>query len=115
MVSQPWYARCSPPHSHSLSNTAERIRRGGLDSDQTRHAAPPIIALVGNKWVPIFSFLVGGGPLVPPGYYFLLLADSQLFVFGGFTGHNILDDVHMLDLAAVAYLPQVTGFSIDSQ
>jgi len=47
----------------------------------------------------------------PRGYHASLLADSRLFLFGGFNGH----DVHIIDLAAAAYLPQVTSFSIDAQ
>jgi hypothetical protein len=43
-----------------------------------------------------------------------LLADSRLFVFGGFNGHDVWDDVHILDLAGNAYLAQVTSFSIGS-
>ena len=56
-----------------------------------------------------------GRPPAPRGYHASLLADSRLFVFGGFNGHDVFDDVHMLDLAAAAYLPQVTSFSIDAQ
>ncbi|KII84047.1 hypothetical protein PLICRDRAFT_179731 [Plicaturopsis crispa FD-325 SS-3] len=49
----------------------------------------------------------------PRGYHVALLADNRLFVFGGFNGHDVYDDVHVLDLAAAAYLPQVTSFVID--
>ena len=56
-----------------------------------------------------------GRPPAPRGYHASLLADSRLFVFGGFNGHDVFDDVHILDLAAAAYLPQVTSFSIDAQ
>jgi Rab9 effector protein with kelch motifs len=51
----------------------------------------------------------------PRGYHASFLADSRLFIFGGFNGHDVFDDVHVLDLAAAAYLPQVTSFSIDAQ
>jgi hypothetical protein len=47
----------------------------------------------------------------PRGYHAAVLADSRLFVFGGFNGHTVFDDVYLLDLAAAAYLPQVTSFS----
>jgi hypothetical protein len=56
-----------------------------------------------------------GRPPTPRGYHASVLADSRLFVFGGFNGHDVFDDVHILDLAAAAYLPQVTSFSIDAQ
>ena len=50
----------------------------------------------------------------PPsrGYHATVLADSRLFVVGGFDGHNCFDDVYILDLAAAAYLPQVTSFNL---
>jgi len=60
------------------------------------------------------------------------IVDSRLFVFGGvslssslstydtdaspsaqFNGHDVFDDVHILDLAGAAYLPQVMSFRID--
>lgn len=47
------------------------------------------------------------------GYHAALLADSRLFVFGGFNGSEVFDDVHILELAGAAYLPQVTSFNID--
>ncbi|KZV71745.1 galactose oxidase [Peniophora sp. CONT] len=47
------------------------------------------------------------------GYHASILADSRLFVFGGFSGHDVFDDVHVLDLAAAAYLPQVTSFRVE--
>jgi hypothetical protein len=46
------------------------------------------------------------------GYHVTLLADSRLFLFGGFNGSTPFDEVHILDLAAAAYLPQVTHFDI---
>ncbi|KAJ6614701.1 hypothetical protein B0H10DRAFT_1801491 [Mycena sp. CBHHK59/15] len=46
------------------------------------------------------------------GYHVTLLADSRLFLYGGFNGSNAFDEVHILDLAAAAYLPQVTHFDI---
>lgn len=46
------------------------------------------------------------------GYHASLLADSRLFVIGGFNGGSAFDDVYVLDLAAAAYLPQVTHFTI---
>ena len=47
------------------------------------------------------------------GYHAACLADSRVFVFGGFNGIEVFDDVHILDLAGAAYLPQVTSFRID--
>ncbi len=50
----------------------------------------------------------------PRGYHATILADSRLFLFGGYDGITSYDDVHILDLAANAYLPQVTSFTIDA-
>ncbi|KAG6865309.1 hypothetical protein C0991_003612 [Blastosporella zonata] len=47
------------------------------------------------------------------GYHASILADSRLFLFGGYDGGSSFDDVYILDLAAGAYLPQVTSFSIE--
>ncbi|KAI0258345.1 hypothetical protein BC834DRAFT_926538 [Gloeopeniophorella convolvens] len=52
---------------------------------------------------------------VPRGYHASLVTDSRLFVFGGFNGHDVFEEVYVLDLAAAAYLPQVTSFSVDVQ
>ncbi|KAF8637120.1 hypothetical protein AX17_003024 [Amanita inopinata Kibby_2008] len=48
------------------------------------------------------------------GYHATILADSRLFLFGGYNGQTSFDDVIVLDLAANAYLPQVTSFTIDA-
>ncbi|KAG8929865.1 hypothetical protein FRC01_003684, partial [Tulasnella sp. 417] len=53
-----------------------------------------------------------GRPPSSRGYHVTTLADSRLWVFGGFDGHIVYDDVWILDLAAAAYLPQVTSFGI---
>lgn len=49
----------------------------------------------------------------PRGYQATILADSRLFLFGGSNGLLSFDDVYILDLAANAYLPQVTTFAMD--
>jgi len=54
-----------------------------------------------------------GKSFCPRAYHAAVLADSRLFIFGGTDGISTLDDVHILDLAAGAYLPQVTSFTID--
>ncbi|CAE7146201.1 unnamed protein product [Rhizoctonia solani] len=46
------------------------------------------------------------------GYHSAVLADSRLIVTGGFDGETVFEDVSVLDLAALAYLPQVTRFGI---
>jgi Rab9 effector protein with kelch motifs len=56
---------------------------------------------------------IHGKPPSPRGYHAAVLADSRLFVFGGFNGHTVFDDVYLLDLAGAAYLPQVTSFRIE--
>lgn len=41
-----------------------------------------------------------------------LLADSRVFVFGGFNGQDVFEDVHVLDLAGSGYLAQAGTFYI---
>ncbi|KAJ3569502.1 hypothetical protein NP233_g5004 [Leucocoprinus birnbaumii] len=50
----------------------------------------------------------------PRGYHAAVLADSRLFLIGGFNGLTSFDDVQILELAASAYLPQVTSFAIEA-
>ena len=38
-----------------------------------------------------------------------ILADSRIFVFGGFNGQDVYEDVYILDLAGSGYLAQVRG------
>lgn len=56
---------------------------------------------------------LAGKPPTARGYHATLLADSRLLVFGGFNANEVYDDVHQLELAGAAYLPQVTSFRID--
>ncbi|KAE8215678.1 hypothetical protein CF327_g1070 [Tilletia walkeri] len=51
----------------------------------------------------------------PPGrgYHEAWLRDSRLFMHGGYDGRQIYDDLHYVDLAACAYLPQITSFGIE--
>ena len=51
----------------------------------------------------------------PPGrgYHQAWLRDSRLFLHGGFDGKEIYDDMYFVDLAACAYLPQITSFSVE--
>lgn len=41
-----------------------------------------------------------------------LLADSRIFVWGGFNGQDVYEDVHILDLAGSGYLAQVSEFRV---
>lgn len=54
-----------------------------------------------------------GKPPSTRGYHEVIVTDSRLFLFGGFNGHEAYDDVHILDLAGAAYLPQVMSFAIE--
>jgi hypothetical protein len=56
--------------------------------------------------------VLGKGPS-GRGYHATILADSRIFLFGGSNGSNTYDDVYILDLAAGAYLPQVTSFNVE--
>lgn len=50
---------------------------------------------------------VAGQLLSPRGYHVSILADSRIFVFGGFNGQDVYEDVYILDLAGSGYLAQV--------
>ena len=55
---------------------------------------------------------------IPPagrGYHASLLYDSRLFVFGGYDGQTVFDDIYMLDLSTCAYLPQITDFQVSNR
>jgi len=41
----------------------------------------------------------------PRGYHASVLHDSRLFVFGGFDGEKCFDELYMLELGTLAYLP----------
>jgi hypothetical protein len=60
------------------------------------------------------SRTVYGKMPAPRGYHAAVLADSRLFLIGGFNGLTSFDDVQILELAASAYLPQVTSFVIEA-
>jgi hypothetical protein len=52
---------------------------------------------------------------VPPagrGYHASLLYDSRLFMFGGYDGQTVFDDIYILDLSTCSYLPQITDFQV---
>ncbi|CAG8559980.1 10531_t:CDS:2, partial [Acaulospora morrowiae] len=55
---------------------------------------------------------VYGTPPSGRGYHTTVLYDSRLFVFGGYDGHTVFDDVYVLDLSACAYLPQIINFQL---
>ncbi len=53
---------------------------------------------------------------IPPagrGYHASLLYDSRLFMFGGYDGQTVFDDIYILDLSTCAYLPQITDFQVN--
>lgn len=54
-----------------------------------------------------------GIPPSPRGYHSAILADSRLWIFGGYNGSSAYDDVYIADLAGGSYLPQVTSFSVE--
>lgn len=58
---------------------------------------------------------MAGQPLSARGYHVSLLADSRIFVFGGFNGQDVYEDVHILDLAGSGYLAQVRGFDVSER
>jgi hypothetical protein len=56
---------------------------------------------------------VHGRKPLPRGYHGAFLAESRVYILGGFNGSDVFDDLHCLELAAASYLPQVTGFGVD--
>ncbi|KAJ7088560.1 galactose oxidase [Mycena crocata] len=100
------------PHRR-LSHTATQVGSylfiiGGHDGQRYRHDLL-LFNLVSLAFEPRGT--MGKAPSAR-GYHVTLLADSRLFLFGGFNGNTPFDEVHILDLAAAAYLPQVTHFDI---
>lgn len=81
---------------------------GGHDSTQYIRDVQ-LFNLVTCQWEPREA---RGRPPSIRGYHRAVLHDSRIFVFGGFDGQNVFEDVYILDLAAAAYLPQVTNFGL---
>ncbi|CAG8444880.1 2570_t:CDS:2 [Funneliformis caledonium] len=78
--------------------------------DGTRYTAEVLLLnLVTMEWE---SRRVYGTPPSGRGYHTTVLYDSRLFVFGGYDGHSVFDDIFVLDLSACAYLPQITNFQL---
>jgi hypothetical protein len=55
---------------------------------------------------------VYGLPPAGRGYHASLLYDSRLFMFGGYDGQTVFDDIYILDLSTCAYLPQIIDFQV---
>ncbi|KAF8522698.1 galactose oxidase [Hysterangium stoloniferum] len=81
---------------------------GGHDGSKYNHELQ-LFNLVTSQWEARDS---RGRCPTSRGYHASVLTDSRIFVFGGFDGSCVYDDVYILDLAAAAYLPQVTSFSL---
>ncbi|CAG8504081.1 3471_t:CDS:2 [Paraglomus occultum] len=78
--------------------------------DGTRYTSEVLLLnLVTMEWE---SRKVYGVPPSSRGYHTAVLHDSRLFIFGGYDGHHVFDDVYVVDLAACAYLPQITTFQL---
>ena len=56
---------------------------------------------------------VYGAPPDPRGYHVAVLHDSRLVVLGGFDGKTVFDQIYTLELAACAYLTQITKFELE--
>ncbi|KAL6625306.1 galactose oxidase [Neocallimastix sp. 'constans'] len=46
------------------------------------------------------------------GYHTAVLYDSRIYVFGGYDGHHVFNEMYALELSACAYLPQITDFEV---
>ncbi|KAI9311843.1 hypothetical protein BX666DRAFT_2021184 [Dichotomocladium elegans] len=53
-----------------------------------------------------------GDPIAARGYHAAVFHDSRIFLLGGYDSKEVFDDVHILELSACAYLPQITNFEI---
>lgn len=53
-----------------------------------------------------------GIPPSPRGYHTAVLHDSRLLLFGGFNGQMVFDELWTLELAGLAFLPQITRFEV---
>ncbi|TKY84856.1 hypothetical protein EX895_005936 [Sporisorium graminicola] len=109
-----WYQVKTDEIHNRLGHTATQVGSylfifGGHDS-KTYTSELLTLNLVNLQWEP--RKVCGQKPL-GRGYHQAWLRDSRLFVHGGFDGQDIFDDLHFLDLAACAYLPQITSFSVE--
>ena len=111
---QTWYQVKTDEIHNRLGHTATQVGSylfifGGHDS-KTYTSELLTLNLVNLQWEPR---KVWGKKPQGRGYHQAWLRDSRLFVHGGFDGKDIFDDLHYLDLAACAYLPQITSFSVE--
>ncbi|GAK64711.1 galactose oxidase [Moesziomyces antarcticus] len=111
---QTWYQVKTEEIHNRLGHTATQVGSylfifGGHDS-KTYTSELLTLNLVNLQWEPR---KVCGKKPQGRGYHQAWLRDSRLFVHGGFDGKDIFDDLHFLDLAACAYLPQITSFSVE--
>ncbi|CDS00393.1 hypothetical protein [Sporisorium scitamineum] len=109
-----WYQVKTDEIHNRLGHTATQVGSylfifGGHDS-KTYTSELLTLNLVNLQWE---SRKVCGQKPLGRGYHQAWLRDSRLFVHGGFDGKDIFDDLHFLDLAACAYLPQITSFSVE--
>lgn len=109
-----WYQVKTDEIHNRLGHTATQVGSylfifGGHDS-KTYTSELLTLNLVNLQWEPR---KVCGKKPQGRGYHQAWLRDSRLFVHGGFDGKDIFDDLHFLDLAACAYLPQITSFSVE--
>ncbi|UZJ52239.1 hypothetical protein CBS101457_001559 [Exobasidium rhododendri] len=109
-----WYQVKTDEIHNRLGHTATQVGSylfvvGGHDS-QTYTSDILTLNLVNLQWEP--RRVCG---MKPPGrgYHQAWLRDSRLFIHGGFDGKEIYDDLYYVDLAACAYLPQITSFSVE--
>lgn len=111
---QTWYQVKTDEIHNRLGHSATQVGSylfifGGHDS-KTYTSELLTLNLVNLQWEPR---KVCGKKPQGRGYHQAWLRDSRLFVHGGFDGKDIFDDLHFLDLAACAYLPQITSFSVE--
>lgn len=66
--------------------------------------------LLTMAWEP--KKIVGTPPKTGRGYHAAALVDSRLFLFGGYDGERVFDDLWYVELSGWAYLSQITDFEV---
>lgn len=109
--------KSAPTCSLSAVTTGQRTHRIYFSTTLVRYPcyakAIRYLLIIGLVSLQYESRATKGKPPSSRGYHAAIVTDCRLFLFGGFNGHEVHEDVYILDLAGAAYLPQVMSFVID--
>ncbi|KAI9267932.1 hypothetical protein BDA99DRAFT_435672 [Phascolomyces articulosus] len=102
--------RTIPRLAHSATQVGSYIFFfGGHDSSRYVNDVL-LLNLVNMSWE---TRKVWGAAPSPRGYHVAVLHDSRLVILGGFDGKTVFDQIYILELAACAYLTQITKFELE--